>query len=125
LAGKAAGELRVIAAVAGRPAGLRNDGVHALAYNFADFWEAVARHRGEAPALIHEDRTISWRAFEGRAARLATVMADAGLAHGAKVGVYLQNGPEYLEAMFAAFKLRAVPININWRYQEAELAYPR
>ena len=29
---------------------------------------------------------------------------------------YLYNGTEYLEGMLAAFKLRAVPINVNYRY---------
>ena len=33
------------------------------------------------------------------------------------------NGTEYLEAMLAAFKFRAVPVNINYRYVESELAY--
>jgi 3-oxocholest-4-en-26-oate---CoA ligase len=34
----------------------------------------------------------------------------------------LRNGTEYLEGMLAAFKLRAVPINVNHRYTAAELA---
>ena len=40
-----------------------------------------------------------------------------------KVGLHLQNGSEYLEGMLAAFKLRAVPINVNYRYVEDELRY--
>ena len=35
----------------------------------------------------------------------------------------LYNGNEYLEAEFAAFKLRAAPCNVNYRYVESELAY--
>lgn len=48
------------------------------------------------------------------------------LAHGSAgdhVGVYLVNGPEYFEALLAAFKIRAVPININYRYVAGELRY--
>src|SRR4029077_5048366 len=33
------------------------------------------------------------------------------------------NSIEYLEVMLAAFKLRAVPINVNYRYVEDELRY--
>ena len=33
------------------------------------------------------------------------------------------NAPEYLEAFFAAQKLGAVPVNVNYRYVGAELAY--
>jgi len=35
--------------------------------------------------------------------------------------VHLYNGTPYLEAMLAAFKIRAVPVNINYRYVEDEL----
>ena len=42
---------------------------------------------------------------------------------GDHVGLYLYNGPEYVEGLFAAYKLRAVPINVNYRYVEAELQY--
>ena len=35
----------------------------------------------------------------------------------------LYNGNEYLEAEFAAFKVRAAPCNVNYRYVEAELRY--
>ena len=46
-----------------------------------------------------------------------------GVGPGDHVGVYLTNGPEYLETMLAAYKLRAVPINVNYRYVEDELRY--
>lgn len=42
---------------------------------------------------------------------------------GSRVAVDLYNCIEYLEVVYAAFKLRAVPINVNYRYQEAELLY--
>ena len=47
----------------------------------------------------------------------------AGLRPGSKVAHYLYNGPEYIEATFAAFKCRAVPVNVNYRYTEHELRY--
>ncbi len=39
------------------------------------------------------------------------------------VGIYMYSRPEYLETMVAAFKVRAVPINVNYRYVGEELAY--
>jgi acyl-CoA synthetase (AMP-forming)/AMP-acid ligase II len=35
----------------------------------------------------------------------------------------MRNSIEHLEAMFACYKLRAVPINVNYRYVDDELAY--
>ena len=61
--------------------------------------------------------------YDDRAARLASAFAAAGLKADSKVGLYLYNGNEYLESQFAAFKLRAVPVNINYRYLDDELLY--
>ena len=96
---------------------------HPAPWNLADVWEAVADTVPDAPALIHADRTVSWSAFDDRAARLAAVFDAAGLRPGSKVAHYLYNGPEYIEATFAAFKCRAVPVNVNYRYTEHELRY--
>jgi len=91
--------------------------------NLATVWEAVADAVGEAPALLHGERMTTWAVFERRAARLAAVLDHHGIGHDAKVACYLYNGDEYLETTFAAFKVRAVPVNVNYRYLEAELAY--
>ena len=45
-----------------------------------------------------------------------------GLGAGGHVGVFMYSRPEYLETMVAAYKLRAVPINVNYRYVAEELA---
>ena len=46
-----------------------------------------------------------------------------GVGPGQHVGLYLENCAEYLEAMLACFKIRAVPINVNYRYVAGELRY--
>ena len=50
-------------------------------------------------------------------------MVAAGLGHQAKVACYLYNCPEYLEAVFAAFKGSFVPVNTNFRYGPDEIHY--
>jgi len=44
-----------------------------------------------------------------------------GIGREDSVGLYLYNGPEYLEAFFAALKIRARAFNANYRYRGAEL----
>ena len=73
-------------------------------WNFADLWEVCAGVRGEAPAAVHGDRTISWAEFDRRADGLAAALLDAGLAHQDKVAQYLYNGPEYMQGVYACFK---------------------
>ncbi|NNE11747.1 MAG: AMP-binding protein, partial [Ilumatobacter sp.] len=61
--------------------------------------------------------------FDDRAARLAAAYDDAGLRPDSKIGLYLYNGNEYLEAQYAGFKMRGVPVNVNYRYLDEELRY--
>jgi 3-oxocholest-4-en-26-oate---CoA ligase len=61
--------------------------------------------------------------LEERTNRLAHALADRGVGPGDKVGVYGYNTNEWVEAQWAAWKLRAVPVNVNYRYVEGELRY--
>ena len=94
-----------------------------MTMNLADMWEAVADRLPDAVALAHGDDERTFAAFEERAARLATALAALGVRPGAKVAMYLYNANEYLETTFAALKLRAVPVNVNYRYLADELRY--
>ena len=91
--------------------------------HFSFLWEQVADATPNAPAVVQGARTISWRDYDARAGRLAQAFLDAGLGPHAKVGMYLYNAPEYCETNFAAMKIRGVPVNVNYRYLDDELAY--
>jgi len=85
--------------------------------------ETVADMRQDRIAIVHGQRTRTWRELDDRAARLAGYLAGAGIGPQARVGIALYNGPEYIESVFAAFKLRAVPVNVNNRDRRAELEH--
>ena len=94
-----------------------------VATHFGAVWESIADHIPDAIAVAQGQRYVSWGAYEQRAARLARALLDAGLGPHSRVGMYLYNSPEYCETNFAAMKMRGVPININYRYLDNELAY--
>jgi fatty-acyl-CoA synthase len=91
--------------------------------HFATLWEAMSDALPDKPALIHGETRRSWRDYDERAARIATVLSEAGIGHDSKVALYLQNRPEYLEGQYGTFKLRGCPINANYRYTAEELVY--
>jgi fatty-acyl-CoA synthase len=91
--------------------------------NLASLLELVADAVPEKVALVHGTRRLTWTEFDQRASRLAAALAERGVAPGAKVATYLYNCPEYLEAAFAALKLRGVQVNVNYRYLKDELRY--
>ena len=99
--------------------------------HFATIWESLADEIGDADAVIQGPRRLNWTAYDDRAARFAGFLRAHGIGgesstpvHGqAKLGMYLYNCPEYLIAQYGAFKERLVPINVNYRYLDNELAY--
>jgi 3-oxocholest-4-en-26-oate---CoA ligase len=91
--------------------------------SFADVWEMAADAVAERTALVCGTQRRTYAQLEERANRLAHHLAGRGVGPGDHVGLYLENCPEYLEAMLACFKLRAVPINVNHRYVAGELRH--
>src|SRR5689334_6550799 len=94
-----------------------------MGWTFADIWEAIARSQPDQAAIIQGDRRITWGEFDARADALAAHFIAKGLTHHSKVAGYLYNGPQYLEAYFAAFKGGFEPVNTNYRYGPEELVY--
>ena len=91
--------------------------------HFANVWQAIADEVGDRTALIHGDERVSWREYDEQAARLAQAFLELGLQPDSKVALYLYNGIEYVTAQYAAFKIRGVPVNVNYRYTDNELLY--
>ncbi len=91
--------------------------------HYATIWEAIADAVPDTPAVRHGDVVRTWSEYDERAARVAAAYTAAGLGHDSKIGLYLYNGNEYLEAQYAGFKIRGVPVNVNYRYLDEELWY--
>jgi acyl-CoA synthetase (AMP-forming)/AMP-acid ligase II len=90
--------------------------------SWATLWESVADALPEGLAVVRGERRVRWAELDERASRLAAALEDVGVRREAKVAIVAYNTPEHLEAVFAAYKLRACPINLNFRYQARELA---
>ncbi len=94
-----------------------------LTWNLGDLFEGVVDAVGDRLAVVAGSARLTFRQLDERASRLAHVLEAEGVGPGDHVAVSLRNGNEYLEAMLASFKLRAVPINVNTRYTVDELTY--
>ena len=90
-------------------------------FNFADLWEAVAATVPDRVAVVSSGLRRSFADLDRRASGLSAWMARAGVGAGDFVAVDMHSRVEYVEAMLAAYKLRAVPVNVNYRYRTAEL----
>lgn len=92
-------------------------------FNLADLFELVADRVPARDALVCGEQRATFGELEQRANQLAHYLAEQGVGVGDHVGLYLYNCNEYLEGMLACFKIRAVPINVNYRYVDEELLY--
>jgi len=94
-----------------------------MTFNIADLFESLADAVPDRLALVCGDAELSFSELDRRATRLARYWRSQGIKAGDHIGLYLFNRTEYLECMLAAFKLRAVSINVNYRYVADELLY--
>ncbi|WFB06348.1 acyl-CoA synthetase [Streptomyces sp. LX-29] len=101
-----------------------------MEYNLADLFESVVDTVPDREALVYAEhpgtgaeRRLSYAALDAAATRLAHHLRDSGIGPGDHVGLHLYNGVEYLQTLWACLKLRAVPVNVNYRYVADELAY--
>ncbi len=94
-----------------------------MEFNLADLFENAVDHFGDRECLVAEGKRRTYREMDERANQLAHHLARHGVGPGDHVGIYAYNSVEWVETLWAVFKLRAVWININYRYVEDELRY--
>jgi len=94
-----------------------------MALNFADLFEHAADVFGDRTALVSGEQQVTYRELDERTNRLGHHLAGIGIEAGNHVGLYAHNSIEAAETLIASCKLRAVAININYRYTENELQY--
>ena len=94
-----------------------------MEFNLADLFEHSADQFPERECLVAEGARRTYAQMDARANQLAHFLLAQGVRPGEHVGIYAYNSVEWVEALWAIFKIRAVWININYRYVEDELRY--
>jgi 3-oxocholest-4-en-26-oate---CoA ligase len=94
-----------------------------VAHNIADLFEHAVDAAPDNRALKVGGRVVTYADLEADANRLAHYLQARGVGPGDHVAVYAKNSIEHVVAVLAVVKIRAVNINVNYRYVEAELDY--
>ena len=86
----------------------------------------LAEERPDAPGLVFialdgAEPAFTWRQLDRRSSQLAGALAERGLGLGDRLGIGLRNSPQFVFAVFAAWKLGAVPVPMRWDLPDWEL----
>jgi len=92
-------------------------------FNLADLFEQIVDRVPDREYLLANGVRRTYAEMDERANRLAHHLAAHGVGEGDHVGIYAHNSVEWVETLWAVFKIRAIWININYRYVEHELSY--
>lgn len=105
--------------------GLYYAGIRNREKNLSLAWalQRAAERHPERPALMDENRQLSYRAFNAWANRLACAFKAEGVGHGDVVAVMLENRLELLTTLAALSKLGAVGALINTTQRGKVLAH--
>jgi long-chain acyl-CoA synthetase len=89
--------------------------------------EASGAEHAEKPAVVtvapEGDRVTTFTELEDHARRLAHVLTAHGVRDGERVAVMLPNGAEWFEVNFAAARLGAQLVPVNWHLTEHEVGW--
>src|SRR6185312_15376649 len=103
--------------------GLERNRANFTALTPLDFLRRSAEVYPEKAAVVHGDRTFTYRELEARCRRLASVLAKRGVGRGDTVAVMAPNVPALLEAHYAVPGLGAVLNALNYRLDAATIAF--
>jgi len=73
--------------------------------------------------LVSGDRIIGRAAFDARVERAAAGLDALGIGQGDCVAILMRNDIAFLEASFAAVRLGAYAVPINWHFHPDEVRY--
>ena len=91
--------------------------------NTAEFLQITAMVVPERDALVCGDKRVTFEQMADRVNRLANWLQSAGAGPDNPVGAVSTNGIEYVETYYAAAKIGATFVPLNYRAKHEELTY--
>jgi long-chain acyl-CoA synthetase len=77
----------------------------------------------DKPALIFEDTVLSYRELHDAIERSARGLLSLGIGRGDRVAIFMRNRWEYVELYFACFRIGAIAVPLNHRFQTDEVVF--
>jgi fatty-acyl-CoA synthase len=92
-------------------------------WTLPDHVDRAAQRWPDTEALVFGSERLTFAKFADHTRAIARGLIALGVSPGQKVGVFMQNVPDMLAAMYGAARTGAVPVPINGRFKARELRY--
>jgi long-chain acyl-CoA synthetase len=89
--------------------------------SLVDAWHARVERAPDATAILYFDGALTARQVDDESDALAVGLVSLGVRRGDRVGIYLQNIPQYPLVLLALWKLGAAALLLNPMYRREEL----
>ena len=86
-------------------------------------WRDAVTRQGEAAACFFFDAELSYARLDRDADALAAALVQGGLQPGERVGILLQNDPQWLVALLATWKAGAIAVSLSPMMRPSELRF--
>src|SRR5262245_55612354 len=83
----------------------------------------IVRARGDHPALVHGDDTLTYHQLERRSAEMARALLASGAGKGTRIALLAPDGALWLTTFYAALRIGALITPISTLTTPPELAY--
>jgi long-chain acyl-CoA synthetase len=87
------------------------------------FLDEAARQYPNVPCTIFKGAVITYKEMSDLTDRLAAGLAEYGIKKGDRVGIFMPNTPQFVQAFFAVLKLGALVVATNPLYSPREIEH--
>ncbi|MGH9000909.1 MAG: AMP-binding protein [Acidimicrobiia bacterium] len=91
--------------------------------NALAMWDDAVGRNPDAPCILHFEETLSFGRVDADSDALAAALIEGGVRRGDRVGIYLQNDPQWPITLLAAWKAGAMAVSLNPMFKAKELTY--
>src|SRR5437763_3897697 len=91
--------------------------------NGLEMFLETAKAMPEQAAIYYFDQSMSYSELDNKSTALAAALQGRGVTHGDRVALYLQNIPQFLIALYGAWKVGAIVVPCNPMFKQRELEY--
>ena len=98
---------------------------HALGYwgdmACVDYLDRHADKHGDQPAVVDDDRTLTWAALRDEADRVAAWLRDHGIKRGDRIAYQVPHQAEWYVARLGIARAGAIAVSMIPRFREEEM----